>query len=514
MMHNGSGDLYRQAPSSDAPRMIASRRKAESLMKSQAYGIKRREFFAHAAFAAGALAARPVLAAPPRDGREQALRVMVRPRERLHPIAPDFMGLGYEISSVARAGLMSGANRVYVRLVGTLAARGVIRIGGSTSDYAAYSPTAAPVSSARGTVVNDAVLRDLGGFLEATGWKLIWGLNLGSGSLENAIAEARAVLSIAGANLLAFEIGNEPDLFASAKHRPPGYGYDDWLAEYRRYKTALRAQWPRIPLAGPDAAGKTDWVTRFGADEGQDAVLLTHHYYREGQNPGSTVEKLLGEDPKLRPQLDKLSAASRGCGLPYRICEVNSFSGGGRPGVSDTMAGALWALDYMYTLAASGCSGVNLETGVNQRDFISSYSPIGDDEQGHYSAKPEYYGILAFSLGGKGQLVKTETDAGPPELKAYATRAKEGPFRVTLIDKGTEPCSTTVDFGDGIPHAKASAIRLSAPAVDARTGVTLGGAQVTSAGTWKPARRETLEVREGQFRIALPAASAAVVELA
>ena len=59
-------------------------------------------------------------------------------------------------------------------------------------------------------------------------------------------------------------------------------------------------------------------------------------------------------------------------------------TGGGRPGVSDTMAGALWVLDYMFTLAQYGCAGVNTETGVNQLDFISSYSPIGDDEHGHH----------------------------------------------------------------------------------------------------------------------------------
>ena len=250
---------------------------------------------------------------------------------------------------------------------------------------------------------------------------------------------------------MAIEIGNEPDLFPGQKHRPPEYGYEDWLAEYRRYKTALRAQFPRVPLAGPDVAGKTDWVTRFAADEGKDAVLLTHHYYREGQNPSSTIEKLLGADPKLQPQLDQLRAASQSCGLPYRICEVNSFSGGGRPGVSDSMAAALWVLDYMFTLAANGCSGVNMETGVNHRDFVSSYSPIGDDEHGHYSAKPEYYGMLAFSLGGKGRLLKTEMDASLPGVRAYATQPNKGALTLTLINKRAGTAALTVVTGSHMP---------------------------------------------------------------
>jgi hypothetical protein len=405
---------------------------------------------------------------------------------------------------------MHGANRVYVQLVRTLGARGVIRIGGNTSDYAHYAAAARPVSSALGTVVNDAVLKDLEGFLKATGWKLIWGLDLGRAPQAEAMAEAKAVVSMAGTRLMAIEIGNEPDQFPGNQHRPPEYGYVEWLAEYRRYKTALRAQFPLVPLAGPDVAGTTDWVTRFAADEGKNAVLLTHHYYREGQNPSSTIEKLLGVDPKLQPQLDKLRAASQSCGRPYRICEVNSFSGGGRPGVSDSMAAALWVLDYMFMLAANGCSGVNMETGVNHRDFISSYSPIGDDEHGHYTAKPEYYGMLAFSLGGKGRLLKTEMDAGAPGVKAYATRADKGPVTLTLINKQATRATVTVSR---VPGSRAAVIRLSGPAIDAKSGITLGGAEVTSAGTWKGVKPEGIAARRGELSIELPAASAAVVEV-
>jgi hypothetical protein len=472
--------------------------------------MNRRKFLTNSLLSAGALAARSPRAA----SVAQPLLVTVRADQPAGAIAPDFMGLGYEISSVARPGLLSGANSAYVQLVRRLAARGVIRIGGNTADFATYSPSAPAVSTSFGSVVNDAVLRDLGGFLEATGWKLIWTLNLGRGSEADAVREAKAVLRAAGERLLAFEIGNEPDLFGRNKHRKPEYGYEDWLAEYRRYKTALRAQFPTIPFAGPDAAGKTDWVTRFAADEGKDTVLLAHHYYREGQNPTSTIDKLLGPDAKLQPQLTQLRAASASCGVPYRICEVNSFSGGGRPGVSDTMAAALWVLDYMFTLAASGCAGVNMETGVNQLDFISSYSPIGDDEHGQYSAKPEYYGMLAFSLAGKGQLLKTETGQGSAGVKAYATQPDEGAMTLTLINKSAAASAVTVRIDGRVPAKRASAIRLLAPAIDAKTGIALGGADVSPSGAWSPAKLEILPVANGQLRIELPAASAAIVQFA
>jgi len=474
--------------------------------------MNRRAFLSNSILTAGTLASLSAFEAPPQNDAEQTAHLTIR-TDPFGRIVPDFIGLGYEISSVARPGLMNSANRVYVQLLRTLSERGVVRVGGNTSDYAHYSATGPAVSSPLATVVNDAVLGDLGGFLDATGWKLIWGLNLGTGTEADAIAEARAVLAAAGKRLLAFEIGNEPDLFVNAKHRQPGYGYEDWHTEYRRYKTALRENFPGIPFAGPDVFGSTDWVTRFAADEGQDAVLLTHHYYREGQNPTSTIEKLLGTDPNLQPQLAQLSAASESCGAPYRICEVNSFSGGGRPGVSDTMASALWVLDYMFTLAANGCSGVNMETGVNQLNFISSYSPIGDDEQGHYVAKPEYYGMLAFSLAGKGEMLNLDLETSSPAVKAYATRPNRKAIVLTLINKGSGPVSLLASADVQMHGARASILRLEGPAIDAKSGITLGGAEVTPAGTWQATKSERILIRDNRLRMELRPASAAIVQV-
>ena len=447
---------------------------------------------------------------------DREVRVTLDPARTLAVIPPDFMGLGYEISSVARPGLLSAQNSVYVQLVRTMGARGVIRVGGNTSDYSSYSATGQPLSSPEGkagSVVNDAVLRELGSFLDATGWKLIWGLNLGNGTLENAVAEAKAVTAASKGGLLAFEIGNEPDLFPRHQgHRHTGYGYDDYLREYRAYRDALRKAIPKIAFAGPDVADATDWVAKFAVDEGKDIELLTHHYYREGQNPTSTIDKLLHTDPKLAPILAKLRAASESSGLPYRICETNSFSGGGKPGVSDTFTAALWVLDFMFTLASAGCAGVNMETGVNQRGFISSYSPIGDDEQGHYYAAPEYYGMLAFAQSGAGRMIGSSTDAGNRNITAYATMPAKDRTVLTLINKepsfdGNVVVDAPTSFRSG------SLVRLSGSSLESKSGITLGDAAVSSAGLWKPAREEEVSKTRTGLQVRLPAASAAIVTL-
>ena len=385
-------------------------------------------------------------------------------------------------------------------------------MGGNTADYARYAAAATRRFQSLRNHGERCRPQELGGFLQATGWKLIWALNLGSGyrGRRGRRSEGGAA-SRAETDCWPSRLATNLTCFPHAKHRPPGYGYEQWLADYRRYKTALRAQLPGIPFAGPDVAGKTDWVTRFAADEGKDAVLLTHHYYREGQNPGSTIEKLLGVDPKLQPQLDQLRAASQSCGVPYRICEVNSFSGGGRPGVSDTMAAALWVLDYMFTLASNGCSGVNMETGVNQLGFISSYSPIGDDEQGHYSAKPEYYGMLAFSLAGRGELLAVGSRCPTPlRSKPMPRGPKTGALVLTLINKGEMASILRLDTGS---RSQAGVVDpAEGPAVDAKTGNMLGGAEITRAAPGRqPTRKCYRCARDSSCSV--PAASAAIVSI-
>ena len=238
--------------------------------------------------------------------------VRVDAGKSLGHIPHDFMGLGFEISSVAVPGLLSAGNKAYVRLLGLgIAGQGVIRIGGNTSDFSRYDPHGTAVSAPKATVVTEANLRELRGLLDAVGWKLIWGLNLGDDRLDNAVEEARAVSNIMGNKLLALEVGNEPDLFGRAGHRAADYNYDAWLRDYRRYKQAIRAVLPNAPFAGPDLAGAADWMERFARDEHDIALLTAHHYITGQANPAATIETMLAPNTAYDAVLARFQAASR-----------------------------------------------------------------------------------------------------------------------------------------------------------------------------------------------------------
>jgi hypothetical protein len=459
----------------------------------------------------GSVAALPIRGLAQGNARS-AVRVQVQPQARLGRIPSDFMGLGYEVSSVSQRGLLASSNQAYVQFVRTLGPRGVIRIGGNTSDYHSWAPDGPAVSSPMATVVDRRGLADLATFLRATGWRLIWGLNLGRGTIDQAVDEAVAVAASMGDSLLALEIGNEPDLFAGT-HRPGNYSYADYYAEYTRFKKAIRDRIPNAPFAGPDVFVRTDWVEQFATTEAKDLQLLTHHYYTEGppDNPASTIENLLKPNEALAGALGRLESASRSAGVPYRICETNSCFGGGKQGVSDTMAASLWGLDFLFTLAQFNAGGVNLETGVNQLGFLSWYSPVGVDSAQVYRAQPLYYGMLAFQVASRGDRVKLAMDTGGLIMTAYAVRADNGNIWLTLVNK---EATREAHVRAACPRiASATALRLTAPSLSSKDGVLLGGSLVSSAGKWAPGPSERVRVMGGEMEIGVPAASAVMLRL-
>lgn len=406
-------------------------------------------------------------------------------------IPADFIGLGYEMSSVAPLGLLSATNHRYVELISGLGPKGVLRVGGIVADYTRYEPNGTIKAEPKDTVITRASLEQFAEFLRKIGWTAIWSVNSAQGSLEDAVKEARAVAEVLGPQLLALEIGNEVEDYKRGQKpfRKPPYDYETYRKEYSEWHDAIHKAVPGVHFAGPDTASSVEWVEQMAKDASGDVQLLTTHYYRSGQRRG-TVEALLHPDPRLEDVLTRLRTASQQSGIPWRMCESNSFSGGGLPGVSDTFIGALWTLDYMLLLAKYGCSGVNIETGVNQLGFVSSYSPIQDDGKGMNSAGVPYYGMLAFAAARKGcpEIFPVDIDTQGVNLTAYVLGEGGKARAVVAVNKDTSRDAhlSIAELGMG----NAMALRLVSPSPDSKTGVTLGGAAVDEEGRWMAKSKE------------------------
>ena len=426
------------------------------------------------------------------------------------PVQDDFIGLGYEMSSVAQLGLLSPSNHIYVDLVKGLGPAGVLRVGGIVADYTRYEPNGIIVADRQNTVITRASVEQFAAFLNKIGWRAIWSVNFAQGTIDEAIEEARAVSEILGSRLLALEIGNEVNNYGRGKpFRSSPWDYEAYRKQYAEWHAAITKAVPGIRFAAPDTAGAVDWVERMAQDAKGDVQLLTTHYYRNGQTRGS-AEQLLLPDPRLKDVLVRLRTASKQSGIPWRMCETNSFSGGGRPGLSDTFVGALWTLNYMLLLAEYGCSGVNIETGVNQLGFVSSYSPIQDNGKGVNSAGVPYYGMIAFATACAGcdQLLPLEADNLPESLTAYSFAGSRQKARSVVIVNTDAASDAHVSVADlGMKHA--SVLRLIAPAAESTAGVTFAGAAVDESGRWKPKGKEKL----GDGTVTVPRMSAAVLQI-
>ena len=364
---------------------------------------------------------------------------------------------------------------------------------------------AAPVNIAPQAV------RNLREFLDASGWKLIYGLNLGTGTAEDAADEAAYVMDVCGSKLIAFQLCNEPDLFFRNGIRKADYDFKQFAVEWQHFYETIRTRVPNAPFAGPDTAYNNEWLVPFARRFKREAAFLSQHYYAEGPptDPSMTIERLLRPNPKLHEEFAGMKETMQESGLPFRLAETNSCYQGGKAGVSDTFAAALWSADLMYQLASEGGTGINFHGGG-----YGWYTPIAGTQEDGFLARPIYYGMLLFAQGGAGQLVESalESHEHTPLLTAYGFRSNSGAMKVAAFNK-TLDGSVRLIIDPGGHALRATSLRLRAPRIDDTTDATFGGAPVGAGGAWSANREETLPVENGAVVVELPAASAALIRL-
>ena len=443
------------------------------------------------------------------------------PAEATGPHMPlDYVGLSYEVQQLLDPTFFSARNTGLIHEFKALSAHGVLRLGGNTSEYEWWKPT--PESkepehpSVREVVgqpraqfypVTAEAVRNLAGFLRATDWTCLYGIGMGTNTPEHAAEEAEYVAKTLGARLQYFQIGNEVDLFASHLRDPKTWNarayLDEWLAMARAVTKAV----PDARFGMPDVAGNVSWLTQIAEmwpslNDKPRVTTVTHHYYFGGPatNPSVNIPNLLKPETMVRVQktANIATAAADKMGARVRMTEGNTCYRGGKPGVSDVFAAALWSADYSLLLASNNYSGVNLHGGTGKSvansvggflpgdvmlkdagetpEQIAShphpfYTPIatfGD----HYTLEPVGYGLkFAGGLCGStlvkadlsGQIQATGVDA-----TAYAAQLPGGAMTVVILNKdAARDLEMTLDFG-AARHGEVETETLHAPALDAR----------------------------------------------
>jgi hypothetical protein len=446
--------------------------------------MKRREFLSIASAAAASCLASHLLHA--QSGTPISATLTIDESATLAAIPPDFIGLSYESAQLANPAFFSAENTALIALFRELSDWGVLRLGGGTSEFTAFTAdetqAAAPFDAVgpdtsknvkSDTIITRQSLRNLREFLDATGWRCLYGLNLGRGPVARAVQEASYAQSILGPRLIAFQLGNEPDAWRN-RYRPATWSYADYWKEWSAAATAIEVRVPQASFAGPDVSNKLAYVTGFAEDKkhnAHDVVMLTSHYYAMGPAgaPGITLDKLLSPDPKLERDLAIAMAAAHSAGLPYRMSEGNSCWNGGQSGVSDTLASALWVADMMLDFASLGCAGVNLHGGGN-----GFYTPIAGTLAEGFTRRPEYFGVELIKPFTGATLIRSKLDCANDRVRAYAAR-KSGSAMVLIINKSDQPALIRTTLRRA--HRQ---WLLTGPAIDAKQGVTLTEGSATA----------------------------------
>jgi hypothetical protein len=389
-----------------------------------------------------------------------------------------FAGLSYEKSMVSTA-YFSSANTDLVALLARLGTTGIIRIAGNGVDSTIWNHVGAGHISG---MVGPPDIDQLAGFLNATGWQAIYGLNFARSNAPAEAAEASYAQGALGNRLYGFSIGNEPNDYAHNGDEPTQFTYADFQTGWEGFADAVATSVPGTLMTGPDESGfngETTYTLPFAAAEPTRIGLLTQHYYvGSGTDPASTIAKMLTPDPLLPGNLAKLQTAASALG-GFRITEANTYSSGGIAGVSNTFASALWAIDFMFTVAQNGGHGVNFHGGKNV------YSPIAIGANDVVTGvQPLYYGILLFGLAAHGSLYPTQVSGAASGLNAYAVDESDGSIAIIVVNSGANAIALSIDCGRAV--GVAGVLALTAPALDSTSGVELGGAAVAIDGTWVP----------------------------
>jgi hypothetical protein len=412
----------------------------------------------------------------------------------------DFTGLSYEMPQLYNPDFFSANNTQLVEAFRRLSTNGVLRVGGNLSDVSRWKSDAGDFATAKQTAaiehgktywewkltdiwvrehrdgaITPAAIRALRGFLDATNWRLLYGLNFGSGSAERAADEAACVAREIGNRLMAFQIGNEDDFFGSNRfYREPPFGFAEYAKGYGEFVAAIRARVPGAKFAGPDTATNMGWVDEYAkSGPGKDAVLLSSHFYAMGpaKDPAMNAERLLGPSAGLEKQIVAAArAVADSDGLAFRMTEGNSCFGGGKPGVSDALASALWAMDYMLHVGSAGYIGVNLHGGGD-----GYYTPIETMDAKVATPRPEYWGMQMANRFAGFELLRCELETSA-NVTAFLGR-KDKAVQVAMINKSGG--AVRVKMADGLHGGKPKeALVLSGPSLAATSGVSVKSIEV------------------------------------
>ena len=427
-----------------------------------------------------------------------------------------FAGFGIEFSNIfSFTGTSSSPNTFSQNLLKNLANLAgpiPVRVGGNTQDYSLYRPGQASGFSrnpnANGTGAGPGLLSDSNLYGDGlftsvnllTDTEITFGLNLayeGADYLDQITSAAHAAATQLD-NLISFEIGNEPDLYASTSQFRTTFAGTDYVTSFVSRAQAIQSQVLapnnrstsffdggttastigtsfQISLLGQDGINKTGAVKYYNQHDyfyyiGVTGFPLTRTYMLNHQN-------IVSQFASWKTQIQQSNAQN----TSYVLGEMAAVGPQGLANITDVFASAIWGADFFLYAASINCSRVLMH--MTDVGLQSAWQPItirGVAPQ----VRPLYYAhVVMCQLFGMNKTKVVELSTPFPQTSAYAVYHDKLTALVFINLKEFNSSGTPgyQTFTATTNSSEASVLRLTAPGADARTNITWAGLNYQTA---------------------------------
>ncbi|KAH7930049.1 hypothetical protein BV22DRAFT_1001423 [Leucogyrophana mollusca] len=445
-------------------------------------------------------------------------------------VDPSLLSLSLEFFAFPEYTTLSTTTNCLDNIAALRGVQPAIRIGGTTQDRATYDPTlTAPVNY---TVADptDAPLTLTYGpsfFSLAAQMKgeVTVGLNRQLDNQTNTMEGAKEALRRMP-NLLAMELGNEPEFWAETSPIvPPGDTWTPaldgasqklWFTDFApsigdMFQAAVYLQYPTWSTAGliPILESAVTYVKTFSG----------HSYPQSACGGASTnLTSLMSHSGivSYTSQYKPEAAAAHNISKKYFLGETNSATCGGG-GISPTFGAGLWVMDYVLQGALNNVDRLYFHQGTIAD---CPYCFFGQD----IVDAPFYGAVFVSDFLGKDGTKVAMLDDGTGSTGIYAVYGVFGkPLRLLIYnsvyyDGTTARTSVSVNF-TGISSTTVTAKRMTAQNATAIIGeggiVTIGGGGSfdTSCQSVGTQTLEMVPVAGGAFDVSVAASEALIVYL-
>ncbi len=316
----------------------------------------------------GGVAIALVLAA---TGAGAPATVTVDASRRGRAVPPSFLGISIEWDSIEAYAGPPGHRRAslgsLVAPIEHAAGTGLaLRVGGDTEDQAWWNPHHRLRPPAVLQDIRPRTLDAVGSIAGMFGGPVTLGVNLPLGDPSNAATMVRALRGM--------------------------------LRRWRTPKLVLAAHLYALPRCDGPTPGRA-WLLSAAASRGRVATLAP------------------------------LAAIARRANLPWRVTELQSAVCGGRFGLSDGPAAALWLTDTLFALLRLGAAQADVHTWDHAR-----YALFAPTRGGGAIARPPLAGLTAFARAApSGSRLVAASVRGGGGLRAWATVGPSGRVNVALL---------------------------------------------------------------------------------